>query len=264
MRTLLLPAIVLLWLLSRPASAQGEAPPPPPFLPLPAAELLALYERPFTSLTESQQWRIRIHGVRLTPLHPVVWGALRRERTDNRRLVPIKRFFLRASAESDFALSEARIHFAFRPANPRYMAKMPHQKDPVFEIGFGGRFAEERLIDPPLMDRFYALRLSAFERVRSGLFIRDQEEFEPRDLTMAPRLEVGRPYTVLLQGDSSGVRILLDGHEIARLPDESAARGLIYLQTSWHPITLTELTITGDTRGKRQTYSGLVRINGSR
>jgi len=256
--------MVLLLLLGAPSPGQGTEPPASPFLPVPAADFLALYERPFDSLTESQQWRIRIHGVRLAPLHPAIWGGLRREKTDNRRLVPIKRFFLRASADPDFILSEARIRFAFRPANPRYMAKMPHQKDPVFEIGFGGRFDEARLIDPPLVDRFYALRLSAFERVRSGLFIRDQEEFEPRELTMPPRLEVGRPYTVLLQRDSSGVRIFLDGDEIARLADKDAARGLIYLQTSWHPINLTELTITGDTRSKRQTYSGLVELGGSR
>jgi hypothetical protein len=236
-------------------------------LPPPAPEVLALYEKPAASRTEREQWRIRIFGLRLAPLHPLTWGTLKRERTYNRHLVPIKRYFLRESEAAGFEVETIKFKFRFKGADPRYMEKMPHQKDPVFEIGFGGEFREDGMATKPLADRFYILRLSAYAPLASGIFERNLERYSEISLSQLPRLTVGADYDVALRLTKEEVQVSINGEEFVRARASGASKGLVTLQTSWHPIDLTELSIIGRrseggiTEGKRN-FSGLVSLKG--
>jgi hypothetical protein len=216
--------------------------------PLPPEVVLNLYSKPFGELTDSQKWRIKIHGLRLTPLHPAIWGTLRREQTDNRHLVPIKRYILRDSEQSGYELEEISVSFRFKQESARYMERMPHQKDPVFEIGFGGEFAEDSIADAPKRDRFYALRFSAFPRLESSLFLRDQENFTMLVPMAQKQLAVGVDYKVSIKCRESKLSADLNGQPAVtwQSPAEhNPCRGLVYLQTSWHPVFVKELTVRG-------------------
>lgn len=216
--------------------------------PLPPEVVLNLYSMPLDALTDSQKWRIKIHGLRLTPLHPAVWGALNREQTDNRHLVPIKRYLLRDSEESGYEFEEISVSFRFKQESERYMIRMPHQKDPVFEIGFGGEFAEDSIADAPKRDRFYALRFSSFPRLESGLFLRDQESFTKLAPIAQKQLTVGVDYRVSIKCRGNKLSTDLNGQPAVtwQSPAENhLCRGLLYLQTSWHPVFVKELIIRG-------------------
>ena len=232
---------------------------------IPAPQILDLYNRPFNSLTEREQWRIRIHGLRLSPLHPEIWGALKRERTENRQLVPIKRYFLRDSESADFKLNEIKVKFKFKAEGARYMAKMPHQKDPVFEIGFGGVFREHALVELPDEDLATVLRLSAFQPLGSGFYERRIERMTEVAPATPKLLAVGTSYEVRLICGARGVQVWLDGQPISQITRADACRGLVHLQTSWHPVYVEDLQIIGETddakntrRTSRVVYSGLV------
>lgn len=182
----------------------------------------------------------------MAALNPSVWGTLRREHTHNRNLVPIKRYFLRASEQPGFEARRISARFKFKAADPRYMARMPHQKDPVFEIGFGGQFSETSIAEKPLEDRTTVLRLSAFPRLGSGVFERSRESYVELSPAAVRVLDVARTYDLKIDLSGTEVVATLDGREIARHSSEGISRGLVSLQTSWHPIALEALSIEGE------------------
>lgn len=223
----------------------------------PTTTQLAIYERPISSLSRNEKMRIKIHGLRLAPLHPLVWGTLARERTDNRNLVPIKRFFLRDSTDPNFRLSELTVNFHFKPVDPRYMAQMPHQKDPVFEIGFGGRFSEKSISDPPIEDTANILRLSAFPRLRSGFFCRKHERYSELSQSSPALVEVKQSYQLKLKVNSNSASAFLNGELFSEIQGAELDHGLVSLQTSWHPVLVDSLSISGAVvrSGKRESIS---------
>jgi hypothetical protein len=215
-------------------------------LPPPDEKLLSQYEIPFNELHDRSKLRIKIYGLRLVPLHPLIWGTLKRERTNNRTMVPIKRYFLRASESRDFRLRSLETTFSFKNTKRRYMERMPHQKDPLFEMGIGGKFEEQNLLDKPLRDRFVIVRLSAFPSLPSGIFERNLERYSLLTPLMGEPLVVGRKYKADLQISGDCLEVRLDGELRATYCEPGLARGLISLQTSWHPIAMDNLRILAD------------------
>lgn len=212
--------------------------------PPPNQEQLILYDSDIT-LSQRDQWRIKGFGLRLAALHPQVWGYLNREHTNHRHLVPIKRYFLRASEDPHFEAKSIRASFHFKRTDKRYMDKMPHQKDPVFEIGFGGVFKEGSDNDKPLLDQSYVLRLSAFPRLPSGIFERRNEGFTTILLASTPLLEVGTSYDLELSFTQNEVNVTLNGEAFVRHAAPRISQGLLAVQTSWHPIILKTLSVQG-------------------
>lgn len=230
--------------------------------PPPSEANLKIYDMPPSQLSRDDEWRIRAFGLRLSPLHPSVWGFLKREHTKNRHLVPIKRYFLRDSEQLGFEVRSFNAKFQFNRADKNYMKKMPHQKDPVFEIGFGGVFKEEDMLDKPLADRSFILRLSAFERLPSGIFERNLERYREIARASIPKLEVGTPYEIHIYFGKGKARVFLNGAKFIEHRAPEIEKGFLTMQTSWHPISLETLSIkgaTGSKISKREIqYSGLI------
>lgn len=229
---------------------------------IPDRAILETYELPFESLNAKQKWNIRIHGLRLAALHPAIWSSLKRERTLNRTLVPIKRYFLRASEDPEFELKQADLRFRFKAVKPEYMQRMRHQKDPVFEIGFGGVFEEQSRLDAPLQDRNYALRLSAFPDIDSGLIERNQEQIQYLQKPAELLLGTGEWYDVQLRFERDTVQITVNGREYLSYNAADIARGMLSLQTSWHPIVLEHLLVEERRRDSAEPrkFSGLLSL----
>ena len=78
----------------------------PALLP-PARE--SIYSKDPSKLNASERWQVMIHGLRMAPLDPRVWGIRSSERTANRRLVPMRPYILRASATPRFFFEEIDI-----------------------------------------------------------------------------------------------------------------------------------------------------------
>jgi len=252
---LLIPAILAL-----PLSA-AAAPSASILLPPPAR--LEAYSRDPRGLSEAELWPMRIHGIRMAPLHPLIWAPLRVDRTDNRRLVPIRRFFLRESEIPGFELKQAAITFRFRPVAPRMMEKFPHEKDPVLEMTFGGRYRNPSLKIMPEEDSGCALRLSAFPGVNSGIFRYSLSSYTPLPGTALPLLETGRTYQLRILNDGGDLSIVLDGVKLASAPAGQCAAGLVSLRSSWHPVWLETLEIRGrmqNPANPEKNLSGLVKI----
>jgi hypothetical protein len=141
------------------------------------------------------------------------------------------------------------------------MERMPHQKDPLFEIGFGGLLKEENIADMPLEDSIYVLRLSAFKPLASGIFKRDLERFTLLTEAKTPLLEVGKDYVVAIDFTPDSVTAKLNGELFATYRAPKISQGLVSLQTSWHPVQLTNLKVIGSSNtATSQEFSGLIEI----
>lgn len=226
---------------------------------------LELYHRKFDKLSDSEQWRVRIHGIRYAALHPLVWGGRRSEKTENRRIVPIKTFFLRSSEDESYRLRGLDLRFRFKAESDGGMLGTD-SRDPVIEVGFGGAFQKGAPGDRPLIDQGYVLRLSAFPGIESGLYYRSQSKYAllvPAAAELA-RLEVGLDYKLALTVDREGASVLLNGRPLLSHRKPGMDRGLVSLLSSWHPITPRNLKVAGisEINGVREECleSGLIKL----
>ena len=227
--------------------------------PLPGADVIRRYEIPFEQLSTRERWQTRIHGLRFAPLDPRIWAPFRYDRTDNRTLIPIKRYVLRASEEPGFVLRSIEVRFRFRPSGRAAMEKRSHQHDPVFDISIGGRMAGT---SPP-DEQFSVVRLSAFPSIPSGVYRETARRFRLREGGALPLLETGRIYLVRIECVGELTTVLLDGHPVSSVREPGLCAGLLSLQTSWHPVLVESLRIdakTARTASWQELPSGLVPV----
>ena len=222
-----------------------------------------LYETEYAQLPRNRQWELRIFGLREAPLDPTIWGYRDLDGTLNRSLVPIKPFYLRISENPNFHLSELEFDFLFHTASEKYMRKIPDRKDPIFEIGFAGEISLGEIGQPALIDRGYALRLSAFPPFSSGIFYRLRDSYTlvaPGNPTL---LKTGTQYNVKIELSPNSVKVYLDNHLYSSYQHPKLDVGLVNAITSWNPIHLLKLEVTGalsDT-GESIKTSGLIKFN---
>lgn len=190
------------------------------------------------SRTPAEQLRIRLHGIRNTPLDPNVWATLRKERTHNVRIIPIKRFFLRRSEAPDFRVKTMRVSFTFERASKKLIDSAPHDHDPVLEIGFGGKEAGAN-------DEGYALRVSAAPEITSGIYYHLNGEYHLLAKAKPDRVGAYVAYSLELEISPNEARVRLDGAPFASVTGRRLDEGFISLAASWHPIYITSLDIAG-------------------
>lgn len=204
-------------------------------------------------LSDRESWPIKIHGLRMAPLHPSVWGALRSDRTENRRLVPIKPYYLRVSDDRDTAIDRVFLRFSFKRTSGDTAFKNYHAKDSVFDIGFGGSFTPGHSLERPLRDESYVLRLSGFEPAPSGIYFRSHTKFA----------KIAKPQLILPSGVEHQVElnfrperttVFLNGAIFLELDRADLGAGLFYLQTSWNPVKIDELIIEGRTGEEKHKF----------
>lgn len=228
---------------------------PPSAVPLPAESELA-------KLALKQRWQIAIHGIRLAPLDPKVWGILKRDRTDNRQLVPMRPLILRSSEDPNFRIRSIEIDFQFRAVTDSYMRRVPHMKDSILDISFAGEYIPQKSNELGGTDRTSLLRLSAFPDILNGIYYRERsllallKSFEPATLKTAEQ------YSISLLFSSNSVNVKLNGEEVATLNQADIDHGLIALTTGWNPLNISKLLLRGviQNKGKLQTIeeSGLI------
>ncbi|MEZ4754978.1 MAG: hypothetical protein R3A13_11850 [Bdellovibrionota bacterium] len=218
----------------------------------------SLYSQNFGKLSDTQRWKVRRHGLRYAPLDPLVWSTLRADKTQNRTLVPIRAYYLRVSEDENFKLKSIEANFSFKPVTKRHMLKMRHQKDPVFEIGLGGIFIPEPFNHEGKTSHGYTFRLSAFPPVASGVYFRSGNQFKLIQEAVPRNIEAGLDYQVLITASSESVVLELNAKRFLEISDQDLRTGLISLQTSWHPIRLSKLKITGDLNRVSWTGSGFM------
>ena len=247
-------------------AAGAHADSPDSFLLQPNSGFLAYYKQDLETLSKKRKMAVRIHGLRGTPLHPAVWGALKADRTRNRNLVPIRAYYLRESEQPGFEISKMSFRFRFKKASAHDMKVSPHTKDPVFDIGFAGEYVPDLRVRRPKIDRSYVVRFAAFKALESGIFFRSHSKFTKLRAGWVPRLDIATEYHAELRFSSDKVEVLLDGTPFTEVSGTNLNRGLISLINSWHPVIISDLQIEG-TRGsgserKQLAISGLVGLNG--
>ncbi|MCO6430300.1 MAG: hypothetical protein J5J00_05515 [Deltaproteobacteria bacterium] len=204
---------------------------------------LERYNKDVNKLSESERWRIMIHGLRMAPLHPEHWGIRRTERTENRRLVPMRPFVLRQSTDPHFFFEEISFRAKFVNVNERQMLKHPHAKDPVFDIFFGSEYEQSK--GQIVTDRGYLLRLTAFPGFKSGIYYQSLGKLEPIQLLPQALLSTREEYHVAIYGRSDTVSVHINGSEAATVKRNSINKGIVALMTGWHPVGLSDLKVLG-------------------
>lgn len=246
--------------LSAPATAEPEQ---PSSVLLSAPKKLDLYTQPYSKLSESQRWKADIHGLRSAPLHPQWWEVRQVDRTENHRLVPMRPFFLRASEDPGFELTSLEVVVRFPEAGAKQMQQYPEQKTAMLDVEFGGVFLKGAPGDRDRRDAAYVVRLTTSPLFESGIFYRSHQRYLALALLPPGALAAGADRRVLLRTQPTATTLLLDGTEVARMPGDHR-RGLLSLCTDWHPLSLSELTVTGTLRqGSAQipfVASGLVEM----
>jgi len=260
-----LPALLVIAALAAAAPAEQPWPAadlaPPQFSVLlaPPADL-RIYSRPAEALKPAQRMNIAIHGIRLAALHPAVWGVRRIDRTENRNIVPIRPFYLRASEDPSFELSRIELRLGFRKTRIGHMLKFREQKTAVLDIEFGGRYEKGPPGARDLRDSAYVARISATPLLASGFYYRSHESYVPLRTAAPERIETDKLYDVVLSLDQGGAVLLLDGREAARI-EAAPARGLLSLEACWLPADVERLRVQGTVQrhGTRRAFeeSGL-------
>jgi len=228
-------------------------------LPLPRD--IGVYDKDISSLNHKQQWRVKIHGLRMAPLHPGVWGVRKIDRTENRQLIPIRPFFLRISEDPNFIAEKITLWFMFERAKKKHIVKLPERKAPVLDIGFSGEYEKGLPGGRALRDRGYTARLTGYPRLASGIYYRSHTKFKLQAKGSFPLLETGREYKMELRLMEQMTVVILDEKPFAAIEGRHK-NGLISLTTSWLPITISHLEVKGIIRKKGKeipvTQSGLV------
>ena len=222
-----------------------------------------LYKKSSDKLSERERWRVMIHGLRMAPLDPTVWGIRVTERTENRRLVPMRPFVLRESMAPRFFLGELKVRFKFVRATLKDMQRKFHSKDPLFDIAFGGEF--EGKPGDVSRDRGYFLRLTAIPELESGFFYQSKGKVEPILKLDPSHLDTAREYELILRGERDRVTAALDGKDLLALKGQELNKGIVSLMTGWNPIKVSELSVKGyvlndDGSKKEVVASGLIDI----
>jgi len=245
MKVLLL--VSILALLPGTAYSQTKVAPLDSILLPPAG--LELYTKPANSLTASEYWRIHMHGLRNAALHQEVWAARKTDRTEGRRVVPIKHFFLRSSEKPNYLLKNILLKFAFNKVNKKAVLSNPEKTASVFEIEFGGEFEKGPPGEMAKVDRGYVIRLSAFAPLDSGIFYRSHQKYLALQYFEPKILDTGKPYKVDIKFLRSNVSIFIDDALVTTFVtsnlEKSLNQGLLSMITGWNPLKMKQLEISG-------------------
>jgi hypothetical protein len=212
-----------------------------------------LYAGDGERLTKKQRWAIRLHGLRTAALHPEVWAMRRIDRTDNRLLIPIRPYYLRASDDSDFRLTEIAVTFRFTPASEHQMKDSPSLNTPVFDIGFGGAFRMGLPGERPPEDSGYVFRTSPSPMLESGFLYRSHYTSKIIEKLSKYRISAGTSYNAVLKVSDKDAVMSFNNKEVARIVRNDLAGGLVSLIVGWHPIEIESLHVRGYfQRGERR------------
>lgn len=218
-----------------------------------------LYERPFEELSSAQVRKIRVHGLRNAALHPDFWSPLKVDRTINRVITPMRRFYLRHSEDPNFRLHEIWARFAFASVTEEQMEEKPHARDPVLDIGFAEEFVPGAFNRPePKVDRGYVLRLSAFPQLHSGIYYRSRETLRLVAPAQVRTLQSGTEYQLRAFFRDSSVTVMLNDSPLVSYSEAGLKRGLISLTTGWRPLQMEELSVAGSIDQTQRELSGLI------
>lgn len=252
----LVAACLVAVVLSTPAAAEPQR--LSVFLP---PENAKLYQADPASLSEAEKWRVRMFGLRLVALDPSVWAVRRSEKTENRRLVALKPYYLRISEEPGFVIESIDVSFKFRKVTPRAEKTQAHSSDSVLDIGFGGEYQAGGPLQQPLKDTSWILRVSAFSPMESGFFFRSGSQQILLKETARPLLETAVDYRLGLRFGENGVSVSLNDEPFGDFEKKGVNRGLVYLMTGWNPIKAERLEVKGrnEKTGEALTFSGMVR-----
>ena len=228
----------------------------------PEAEL-PLYNKAYSELTKRQRWRRKIHGLRMTALNPKIWTIRNYDRTENRVLIPIRPFFLKASEDESYRLRRISFDFRFSPASKLQMRQNSSQYAPMLDIGIAGAFVLGTHGTRPILDRGYLLRLSAFEELESGLRFRSHRSSVLVHKAAFPIFNTDQLYSFDLEVSDSSLMLHIDGNQFISYTGKNLDTGLISLTNDWHPIYITNLKVEGfllDENSEKQIHqvSGLV------
>lgn len=240
--------ISFVWLLAasfRPGFAAAEGDTPRVLSSLVPPHQLELYHKPYSEISDRQQWRMRIHGLRHAMLHPLVWGTRKSERTENRRIIPLKAFILRSSEDPAYSLRSVEIEFEFERIPPDGLLAHPRDYDPLLEVGFHGEFRRGEPGALPLLDRGYVIRLSGIPGLESGVFYRSMSTYEKLLAADTPPVAGGRKYLIRLETDGAGCRLSIDGKQVLEYAGEGLDRGFVSLRSGWHPLGISRLEVRG-------------------
>ncbi|MCB0317728.1 MAG: hypothetical protein KDD56_03160 [Bdellovibrionales bacterium] len=228
---------------------------------LPIPSNLRAYEMPYAELSANQKWNLRRHSIRYAMLHPETWGLLKINKTENRTLVPIRPFYLRASENSNFSLNQIELDFEFQNAKTNYMRLVPHFKDPVFEIGIGQVIEQSPLSLDGKRNNGYSFRLSAFSQVPSGGYFHSNGKYLRIAKPAYQHLKVGTPYKIKIEVSKNESNLFVNNELFIQIKDQDLEKGLVSLETSWHPVLLSKLKISAFVDDRSSNFSGLVEQN---
>ncbi len=223
-----------------------------------------LYSKSRDALSKAEAWKIRLHGLRMAPLDPHVWAIRRIDQTDNRKLVPIRPYFLRASEQQTFRLKEVLLRFAFESVGAPQMLDAPSLHSPVFDIEFAGEFRMGLPGRRPAEDSAYLYRVSSTPLFESGFFYRSFLKSKRID-SAAYEFTPGRSYELRIATSSTDAEVFVDNKKIAAISGENFSSGLLSLIVGWHPIRVEKLEVLGSLEnkvGERSlvSYSGLLGV----
>lgn len=228
----------------------------------------ALYKKSPLKLNDSEYWRIKIFGLRMVPLDPTIWALRKVDRTDNRRLVPIRPFYLRQSEKQNFLLEQVDINFSFSKVTAKEAMRVPFRKDALLEIEFAGRYRESLPYQDPKEDSAYGVRLSAFPNMPSGFYFRSYNNVKVIEEFMPNQIESGKQLDFSLKLDHNRVIAILSGIQLGEIKGRDLRRGLVSLETGWHPVSMNKLSlnvksISSNGEVLEHVLSGLITIPGS-
>ncbi len=220
----------------------------------------ALYSRAPSELTKKERWKLRYHGLRMAPLDPRHWAFRRIDQTDNRRLVPIRPFYLKESDDGNFRLEQVVIRFRFDPASQHQMLEAPSLHSPLLDLEFNGDFRMGLPGERPPEDSSYVFRLSFSPLYPSGFYYRSHLRSLRLD-DAAYSIVSGQIHELKLEVSEKEARVSIDGKRQGRIAGENLSRGLFSLNVDWHPITIESLEVRGSKLGKDGARSA-VRVSG--
>jgi hypothetical protein len=227
--------------------------------------LLSLYDQNFSKLPHRARWQIRIHGLRFSALHPLIWGQLRSERTLNRNIVPIRPLYLRISENPRYAVEKIELTFRYKPIKQGHIGDNPNLYDPQLDIGFGGQYERGLPGEAPFKNQGYLARFTAIPVLESGIYYRSREKLLLIRPAAFPHIRTGQRQKTVMIFDQKSVQIILNGKPYIKIQAKNLNRGLISLSSGWHPLKISTLKISGSVvqpNGSRTkvVQSGLVKL----
>jgi len=223
------------------------------------------YSKNYASLSKTDRWKIKMHGLRYSALHPEVWGIRRGDITLNKNLVSIKPFYYRPSESPHHTLSTIELEFSYPKVKRKVSSRGPETMSAVFDVGIAGTYVTGIPGSYPRIDKGYVIRFSSLPENLSGIYFKNRRSYYLLSAASKDLLKTGKIQKVRIAVSEKGVSVTLNGREFANIVQPGLRQGLVSLISDWHPVKLSHLKITGTVKSssgeERQIVSsGLVKI----